>query len=91
VRRRIVCLGAIDVGQRQQPLPDAALLIEHVPDRADSIAGFAVLDPAFAGAADPDRIIVEIADDFPDIRRRLLKDGAVKGSCHLQNSLAGLA
>jgi len=72
-----VGLRAIGVGQRQQPLPDAALLIEHFPDRADCVAGFAVLDPAFAGAADPNRIIVEISDDFPDVRRRLRKDGAV--------------
>jgi hypothetical protein len=56
-------------------LPDAPLLIEHAPDGAHRIPGLAVLDPALAGAADPYRIVVEIADDFPDLRGRLFEHG----------------
>jgi hypothetical protein len=54
----------------------------HAPDRADGIAGFALLDGAFADATDPDRVIVEITNDFLDRRGRLLEDGAVIGRCH---------
>jgi len=57
-------------------------LVEHIPDGAHGIAGFAVLDRALAGAADPDRVIVEIAHDFPDFLGRLLEYGAVIGFCH---------
>src|SRR5437868_7411446 len=81
-----VGLRALDVGQRQKPLADAALLIEHVPNRANRVAGFAVLDPAFAGTANPDSIIVEIADDFPDVRSRFFEYSAVIGLCHFKNS-----
>ena len=41
-----------------------------VPDRT----GLAVLDPAPASIAD--RVVVEIANDFPDLERRLPKDRA---------------
>jgi hypothetical protein len=42
-----------------QMLPQATLRVTPVVD--------GVRDPAFASAADPDRIVVEIANDFPDI------------------------
>jgi len=61
-----VSLRPLDVGLRQQSLPNVPVLIQHTPDRPDRIAGLAVLDLAFAGA-DPDRIIVEIANDFPHL------------------------
>ena len=67
----LIGLRALDVGQRKQPLADMAALVMHAPDRADRVARFALLDGAFAGAADPDRVIVEITDDFPDLRGRL--------------------
>jgi len=45
-------------------------------------ARLAVLDPAFAGAADPGRVVVEIANDFPDVRGPLLENGAAIGLGH---------
>ena len=48
-----VGLRVLDVGLRQQPLPDLPPLIEHAPDGADGVTGFAVLDPALAGGAAP--------------------------------------
>ena len=70
-------------------LADAPLLVEHIPDGAHGIAGFAVLDRALAGATDPDRIIVEIADDFPDRRGGMFEHGAVIGLGHLSDTLIG--
>lgn len=48
----------------------------------DRIAGLALLDLAHPLAVGPDRVIVEIADDFPDLAGRLLEHGAVIGLCH---------
>jgi hypothetical protein len=50
-----VGLRAFDVGKRQQPLPNLLVPVEHNPDRANRVAGLAILDPAFAGAVDPGR------------------------------------
>ena len=63
----------------REQLADVPAIVMHAAHRADGIAGLAVLDLAFAGALDPDRVIVEIADDFPDLRGRRAKDGAVIG------------
>jgi hypothetical protein len=63
-------LCALGVRQRQQFLPPAHIIVEdiaHGPHRIARLAGF---DLAFAGAVDPDRIVVEIADDGPDLVRR---------------------
>src|SRR6266851_599715 len=78
-----VSLRPLDVGLRQQPLPNVPVLIQHTPDRPDRIARLAVLDLAFAGAADPDRIAVEIANDFPHLGGGLFEHGAVIGFGHL--------
>src|SRR5262249_54953967 len=64
------------------PLPDPPLPVEHVAHRADAVAGFALLDLAHPLAMDPDRVIVEITDDFPDLAGRLLEHGAVIGLGH---------
>jgi len=72
-----VGLRPLGVGLRLQPLPNAPVLVKHAPDSPDGIAGFAVLDRALAGATLPDRIGVEIANDFPDLRGRLFEHGAV--------------
>jgi len=40
-----------------------------LPEEAERLsARLAVLDPAFAGTADPGRVVIEIANDFPDVR-----------------------
>ena len=79
------------VGQRQETLPDPPLLIKHVPNGSDRIAGLAVLDRALAGASDPDLIIVEIANNLPDVRGGLFEYGAVIGARRLYRSLQGLS
>jgi hypothetical protein len=61
----------------RMPVPKAP-----IPDRADRVAGLAILDPAFAEAVDPDGVVIEITSDFPDIQCRLLNHGAVLGPCH---------
>jgi len=53
-------------------------------------ARLAVLDPAFAGTANPDRVVVEIANDFPDVRGRLLENGAAIGLGHRAVSVNSL-
>ena len=58
---------------------------EPIPDRADRVAGLAILDPAFAGTVDPDGVVVEITSDFLDIQCRLLNHGAVLGPGHRMN------
>ena len=78
----LIGLRAIDVGRRQQLLPDLPVPIEHIPDGANGVAGPAIFDPAFAGAVDPDGVVVEITNDFPGIRRRSLDRGAVIGPGH---------
>ena len=47
------------------------------PDGTDRLARLAVFDSTLAGGARPN--LVEIANDFPDLRRRLLKTCAVIG------------
>ena len=74
----LIGLRAIDVGRRQQLLGSAGA-DRAIPDRANGVAGPA---PAFAGAADPDGVVVEITNDFPGIRRRSLDRGAVIGPGH---------
>ena len=76
-------LRALGVGQRQQFLPPAHTIVEHIAHRPHKIARLAGFDLAFAGAVDPDRVVVEIADDVPDLVRRLLEDRAVIASCHV--------
>src|SRR5271165_445448 len=51
-------------------------------DRTHGLARLTFLDPAFPRASDPDRVVVEIANDFTDLGRRLLKDRAVIGLGH---------
>src|SRR5258706_3348458 len=84
-----VSLRPLDVGLPQQPLPNPPVLIKHSSDSPDRIAGFAVLDLALAGAGDPDRIVVQIANDFPYLRGRLLEYGAVIGPGHGLNPFVG--
>jgi hypothetical protein len=79
---KFVSLRPLDIGLGQQPLPNLPPLIEHISDGADRVTGFSVLDPAFAGAGDPDRLVIEIANDFPNILSRLLEHRAVIGPRH---------
>src|SRR6266702_7680343 len=84
-RRRVaefVGLRPLDVELRQQPLPDVPALVQHAPDSADGIAGFAVLDLTGPGTADPNRIVVEITNDFPNFSGGLFEHGAVIGLGH---------
>jgi hypothetical protein len=41
-----------------------------------------MLDPAFACAGDPDRVVVEITNDFPNLRRCWRKNRAATGLGH---------
>jgi hypothetical protein len=54
----------------------------HASDSPDGIAGFSVLDLTKTLALNPDRIIVEVADDLPDLGGRLFEHGAVIGAGH---------
>jgi hypothetical protein len=79
---KFVNLRAVGIGQSNESLPDALAPVEHVAYRADRVAGFAVLDPAFAGAVDPDRVVVEIPNRIPDIVGGLREHSAVIGLGH---------
>ena len=41
---KCISLRALDVGQRQQDLPDALALIEDIAHGSDRVAGFTILD-----------------------------------------------
>jgi hypothetical protein len=62
-------------------------LVQDVPHGTDRVARFAILDPALAGTVHPDRVVIEITNDFPDFRGWLAEDGAVIGACHGRDSL----
>jgi hypothetical protein len=81
--REFIGLRTLFIGKRQQPLPPAHATVEdiaHGPHRIARLAGF---DRAFAGAVDPDGIVVEVADDGPDLVGRLFEDRAVITACHV--------
>src|SRR5512139_2798666 len=78
-----VGLRPLHIRQRQQFLPPARAVVEdiaHGPHRIARLAGF---DLARAGAVDPDRVVVEVADDFPYLVGRLFEDRAVIASRHV--------
>jgi len=50
--------------QRFEPFPEPA------PQRPGQFIATGILDPALTGAIDPDRVIVEIANDFRHFRGR---------------------
>jgi hypothetical protein len=88
---KFVNLRAVGIGQGNESLPDAFIPIEHIAHRADRIAGFTFLDPAFAGAVDPDRIVVEISNRIPDIAGGLREHSAVIGLGHNRSLPAAMA
>src|SRR5262249_49398592 len=65
------------IRQREQSLPYLLAVIENVTDCGDRIARFACFDPALAGAIDPNRIVVKVANDVPDLVGRLLEDRTI--------------
>ena len=70
-----VGLQPLGVGLRLQPLPNAPVLVKHAPDSPRRHRR--ICRPALAGATHPDRIGVEIANDFPDLWGRLFEYGVV--------------
>jgi hypothetical protein len=85
---KFVNLRAFGIGQGNESLPGTFTPVEHIAHRAHRIAEFAVLDPAFAGAVDPDRIVVEIPNRIPDIVGGLREHRTVIGLGHNRSFLA---
>ena len=57
-------------------------MVKHASDGTDRVAGFSTLDPALACTPDPNWIVIEIANDFPNVVSRAFKYGAVIGLGH---------
>ena len=75
-RRRIskfVGLRTFHVGHRKQLLAYPLAFVQNAAYGADGFARLAGLDFTFSRAIDPDRIVVEVADDVPDLVSRLKK------------------
>src|SRR5262245_46117891 len=73
-------------GHGQESLPNPSALVENVAFRSDRIARFARLDLALAGAIDPDRIVVEVANDVPDLIGGVFGDRTIIAFCHAEAS-----
>ncbi|PWE79762.1 hypothetical protein XF30_26350 [Bradyrhizobium sp. SUTN9-2] len=65
-----------------QALADPVSEIAEAPDGADFIAAPVVFDLALAHAVDISGVVVEIADQGPDVVERVVQHGAVIGLGH---------
>src|SRR5205823_14475724 len=76
-----VCLDPVDVRMCKQTLANGAVCDAYIADCPDRIAGLSVLDTTLS-VGKPDGIVVEVANDRPNVLCWLFEDGAVIGLCH---------